>query len=56
MDYPGRERVEECARSFGELADIYYRMPCRKEGFGRQDIEDIFEELTGTVCRGCRSF
>ena len=54
MDYPGRERVEECARSFGELADIYYRMPCRKEGFGRQDIEDIFEELTGTVCRGCR--
>ncbi len=47
---------KECARSFGELADIYYRMPCRKEGFGRQDIEDIFEELTGTVCRGCRSF
>ena len=56
MYYPGRERVEECARTFGDLADRYYHMPCRKESFSRQDIEEIFEELTRTACSGCAHF
>ena len=42
MYYPGSERMEDCARTFQELADLYYKMPCRKESFTRQDIEEIF--------------
>lgn len=56
MYYPGSERVEGCARTFGELADIYYHMPCRKDTFSKQDIEEIFEELTRSACSGCPRF
>ena len=56
MYYPGSERMEDCARTFQELADLYYKMPCRKESFTRQDIEEIFEETAGGVCRGCPGF
>ncbi len=56
MYYPGSERMTDCARTFQELADLYYKMPCRKETFSRQDIEEIFEEAAGSVCRGCARF
>ena len=56
MYYPGNERVEVCARTFEDLADIYYHMPCRKEGLSKQDIEEIFEETTKYACGGCGRF
>ena len=56
MYYPGSEKVEVCARTFGGLADVYYHMPCRKEGIGKQDLEEIFEETTKYACSGCYRF
>jgi len=53
MNYPGSERVEACARTFGELADTYYRMPCKKEAFDKNDIEEIYEEVLAHTCREC---
>ena len=52
---PGRERLENFAGSFFNLADTFAHLPSKKERLSEEDIEGVFQEVRERVCANCES-
>lgn len=50
---PGRERLENFAGSFLNLADTFAHLPSKKEKLSEEDIEGVFQEVRERVCFDC---
>lgn len=50
---PGREYVERYADAFLRLAQSYQGMPKKKEHFGDDEMEHIFQQVRERQCRYC---
>lgn len=50
---PGREYVERYADAFLRLAESYQSMPGKKEYFGDEEIEHIFQQMRQRQCGQC---
>lgn len=49
----GREKLKESAVVLGRLAHCFEEMPDKKEVLSKQDVEEMFKELSGTFCSSC---
>lgn len=49
----GREKLKESAVVLGKLARCFEEMPEKKEVLSKQDVEEMFQELSGTFCSTC---
>ena len=50
---PGKEKLRESAEVFSRLAKQFQSMPSRKEMLTKQDLDDMFEELSQQFCITC---
>lgn len=53
MPAPGREYVERYAEAFLRLAESYQAMPGKKERFGDEEVEHIFQQIRERQCETC---
>lgn len=49
----GREKLQESAKVLSRLSRCFDELPDKKEVLSKQDVEQMFEELSGNFCRGC---
>lgn len=50
---PGREYVERYADAFLRLAESYQNLPEKKEYFGQEEVEHIFQQMKRSQCECC---
>lgn len=50
---PNQERMQRFAESFQKLANLFDQLPEKKEGFGREDLDQIFQQLSDKICSKC---
>ena len=50
---PGRELILKYSDSFLQLAQTFREMPAKKEKLSEEEVQDIFGEIEGHICRKC---
>lgn len=50
----GRNKLKESAQVLNKLAGCFADMPEKKEVLSKQDVEEMFQELSGQFCKSCK--
>lgn len=56
MEHPSRRKVLEFSEALNKLAGTFHQLAARKENLSQEEVDDMFEEVSGSYCKNCRKW
>ncbi len=53
---PGKDKMEESAKAFRNLANTFYSLPSKKEHLDKEDLEMMVQEVSDELCCACEKW